>query len=584
MIGVLLVLLTWAVILLALVAMGYGVISVGTEKQPWWISIRESLWWGLAIAILSILAINLKWPMRSSAAAIAMGVVLLLLALLSGYSVVRGRAEPTEVGKKAPRVVLALILALGVAIVFFAIAALGPVTNYDSGLYHLGAVMYSGDYSTIPGLANLYFPFGYNNSLFPTAAFLGNGPWAGEGFRLINGLLIVMMLFDLGIRWLRGARTVGAYVLLVATVITLVPMVALSDYWVTSPTADSSLLILTMVCIAYMADAAWTPIRRGRNGATAFIIGVVCVSMRPLMFVFLIGIVVVLGVLYLRTRTNRTRPASYAILAAAGIIATLFLVVQSARDYVLSGWLQFPLSLHTFSVAWLSVDPVTNRAATLGNARDPENLWAAASGWQWIPAWLARLPTQWETYLFVVIAISAIVMLVLTRRRTPIRARSLALLLIPSTATCVVWFLASPPAYRFIWGPLFALAVLPLGWALHLQSRLVKRQLRRIDFAATALIIAAVSILVVIGYTFVARIDLARDAEPHTWALGPVSVQINLAPIEVAQTTVQRLSTGLSVRMPVDSDQCWDVYPLCTAQLAPTVGMRSESIQDGFLP
>lgn len=584
MIGAILVLLTWAAVVLALVAMGFGLISLGSQKQPWWISIRESMWWGLAIAILCLLAINVKWPMRSSSAAVAMGLVLLLLTLVSSYAVIRRRAEHTEPGVRAPRVVLALIMALGIAAIFFAVAALGPVTNYDSGLYHLGAVKYSGDYSTIPGLANLYFPFGYNNSLFPSAAFLGNGPWAGQGFRLINGLFIVMMLLDLGIRWLRGARTVGAYVLLVSTVITLVPMVALSDYWVTSPTADSALLILTMVCIAYLADAAWTPVRWGRNGATAFIIGVVCGSMRPLMFLFLLGIVAVLGILHFRTRPNRNRPVSRAIWVAAAVIAALFLAVQSVRDYLLSGWLQFPLSIHPFSVAWLSADPVTNRAPTLGNARDPAHLWESVSGWQWIPAWLGRLPTQWETYLVAVIAISAIAMLALTRRRTGIRARLLALLLIPSAVTCMVWFLASPPAYRFIWGPLFALAVLPLGWALFTQSELVHRQLRRIDFAAAGLLIAAVSILVVVGYTFAARIDLSRDAEPHTWALGPVSVQVNLAPIEAANTQVRQLPTGLDVRMPVDSDQCWDVYPLCTAQLAPTVSLRGDSLQDGFLP
>ena len=60
-------------------------------------------------------------------------------------------------------------MALAAAVVYLAVAALGPVTNYDSGLYHLGAIRYAADFATIPGLANLYFPFGYGNAEFPLA-------------------------------------------------------------------------------------------------------------------------------------------------------------------------------------------------------------------------------------------------------------------------------------------------------------------------------------------------------------------------------------------------------------------------------
>ena len=83
-----------------------------------------------------------------------------------------------------------LLGSLAVAVMYLAAAALGPVTNYDSWLYHLGAIKYAGDFATIPGLSNLYFPFGYNTSLYPLGAFLGNGPWAGGGYRLANGLIV----------------------------------------------------------------------------------------------------------------------------------------------------------------------------------------------------------------------------------------------------------------------------------------------------------------------------------------------------------------------------------------------------------
>jgi hypothetical protein len=133
--------------------------------------------------------------------------------------------------------------AVGLAILYFAFAALGPVTNYDSGLYHLGAIRYSTEYSAIPGLANLYFPFGYSNAQVPLAALLSNGPWGFNGFRLLNGFLITLVGFDLFLRVLSGSRVrrfgPGVYVLLVGLVVALIPLIALADFWVASTTQDA---------------------------------------------------------------------------------------------------------------------------------------------------------------------------------------------------------------------------------------------------------------------------------------------------------------------------------------------------------
>lgn len=101
----------------------------------------------------------------------------------------------------------AVALAAGLVTAYLAAAALGPVTNYDSGLYHLGAISYAGDYATIPGLADIYQAFGYNTSEFPFAAFLGNGPWDGQGFRMASGLIVTVMSADLVLRF--AARRQG---------------------------------------------------------------------------------------------------------------------------------------------------------------------------------------------------------------------------------------------------------------------------------------------------------------------------------------------------------------------------------------
>ena len=590
MIGTVLVLITWALLTASCIAIGFGLVTLGSKQESRSALMRPAIWWGFAVAVVAILAIGIVAPLRSGSAAVGIGIIVIGFGVFSLFRLLTAPRSISNSDIKQNIWLKLLLVALGAALVYLAIAALGPVTNYDSGLYHLGAIKYAGDYSTIPGLANLYFPFGYNNSLFPLAAFLGNGPWNGEGYRLANGLIIFMMVMDLAMRWLQGKRTVGAYVLLIGAVVTLVPMVALSDYWVTSPSSDAAVLALTMVATAYLADAVWTHVNRARNGATAFIIAVLLISLRPLMGVYLLGVIAVLLSLYFSTKCmqkvtkNNSISRGRALWMVAVVLTVLFALVQSVRDYVLSGWLQYPLSLHHFDVAWVAEDPVWNRTPTLGAARDPLHLWEAAAGWNWIPSWIARLPSQWETYVGIALLLTAIVICVVAAKHARLRWKSLLLVMIPSLITCAAWFLASPPSFRFAWGPVFSLGVIPIGWALYALSRSARKTVVQAWATPVVLLAASAAVLLVVGYSSIFRLHPNLDTTPHTWALGSVAITVDLAPITDAPTETQHLQSGLTIRTPSRSDQCWDAYPLCTPMYSGSLKLRGASLQDGFLP
>ena len=176
--GPLLVLVSWVLALGGLVALGLPIVLI-TGRALTWHSIRVAIWVGLLVAVTAILAINLFTPLRSSLAAICMAGLLLLALVATLASRPTWIKSGANTGSTRGRelwafIFLAITLVVGAG--YLAIAALGPVTNYDSGLYHLGAISFAGDFRTIPGLANLYQAFGYNNSFFPFAAFLGNGP------------------------------------------------------------------------------------------------------------------------------------------------------------------------------------------------------------------------------------------------------------------------------------------------------------------------------------------------------------------------------------------------------------------------
>jgi hypothetical protein len=566
--------------------------------------VRSALWWGLAVATVIVLVIGLWQPLTSGATA---GIILVAAAVMAGLAIVVARAQGRRIARPSARNTgrwqWALIGALTLGIAYLAVAALGPVTNYDTGLYHLGVIKYDSQYSTIPGLANLFFPFGYNTSQFPLAAVLGNGPWDGIGYRLLNGLMVTLMAADLAIRVLGRRFTVGTYVLIVGALAAWVPMIALSDYWVTSPSSDSAVFVLTVVASAYLADALWSSTRWQADAAVALVLALLMFGLRPLMIAYLGGVACVLA-LHLIRQVRRNQPSTSSpaptsqpkvVWALVAALAAALLVVQTVRDYLLSGWIQYPLSLFAFDVPWVAGDPWEPRTATLGAARDPSRLWDAAAGWDWIPAWIGRLPQQWEIFEIAALVLLVVIVAVFVRRRgLPWRPRVLALAVAPSAATTLAWFVAAPPAFRFAWGPAFTLFAIPIGWGLFALAR-SGRGLRRGSRPGSrsdaipmplkgAIAGFCAGTVLLVGYCAVARLDTGSMIEDRTWRAGPIAIGYRTSPITKVPINEVELDSGLLVRVPEGTDQCWDAYPLCSPQMLGSLAGRSSDLQDGLLP
>ena len=542
---------------------------------------RRALWWGLAIVTALILALSLLVPLRSTLAALGVLSVSLVLGVLGLWLARRSRRLTRP--RPWTRSTIAVALGLGCAALTIAAAALGPVTNYDSGLYHLSAIAYAGDFAAIPGLANLYFPLGYSTAVFPLAALLGNGPWDGEGYRLLNGLVMVLVMADLILRLRERRWTPGLFILAVGTVAMLVPMVALADYWVTSPTSDSTVLALTVVAVAYLADTVSHKSRGGADGAVAGVIAIMTVLLRPTMTVFAGVLLVIVVVSWIRMR--RTDEGGFWIPALLlAIVAGASAFAITARDRILSGWLQYPLSIYSFDVPWRSIDPEAFRQPTLGVARDPQNLWAASEGWSWVGRWLQRLPQAWEVYEIAALLLAAVsLMVVVLSVAQPMHWRGLLLSIAPSAAASVFWWAFTPPSFRFAWGPLFTLTAVPCGWALWRLSRANDGHRWRGRVSILLAIGVAVPLAAVSAYTAVARMSWSAITQERDWHLG-ITVPYAVAPITPMPVVERTLPSGLIVLVPTESDQCWSNYPLCTPQVAGSVQWRGSTFQEGFLP
>lgn len=569
--GTVLVLLTWGLVASCIMIVGLPLAVLTHSTSVSLRDVRRGLWWGLSIFAISAMLIANVMPLGgSSAASTFVGIV--GVGVVGSWVLIRKRGW-TASGRMDAGTFAVIVLA-AVVTVYLAVAALGPVTNFDSGLYHLSAIGLAQELAAIPGLANLHSPFGYANASFPMAAALGVTPWGTESYRLLNGLIIVLVLVDLLIRWMDRRRKAGSYGLLMGSVVLAVPMVALSDYWVTSPSQDAAVFAVVVAVSAMVMQSVSDSYGRVAEIAGAMAGSIVLVLLRPTMAAFALAVFGVAIVLVFRSRVPSHRWLRAAVIV--GIPAILGGLAQIARDYVLSGWLVYPLSLMSFDVPWRAPDPVYLRIATLGYHRDSDDLWQAAEGWGWVGPWLSRLPEQWEFWLVLLLTLGLVgALIAVVRLEASLRLRSMVLAMAPSAVMVVVWWLATPPSFRFAWGPIFTLFTVPLGWIVW-RVVMGRPRCRRSTWAAWVAWMVVVPVVIVAVFSLMVRLDWDSMTSPREWRAGGSGSYV-VSPATVPLTNRFELDTGVNVYVPSDGDACWAAPLPCTPELDGRINLLDPS-------
>lgn len=580
--GALLVGFSWAVITLLVCTYGRWIEALVTSKHmsretyEW----RRGLWWGLTFTTITTLALSFITPLASSTAA---GVVLSGALALGATGIVMRRPLWPSWRRSSSAVIVWLAMAW-LAVAYIAFKALGPVTNYDSGLYHLGSIKYTADYSVVPGLANLYFPFGYANAQFPLAALLGNGPWDGIGYRLLNGAVLVLVLMDLSARLLKRQWSWGTFTLFFGLSATFIPMVAMADDMVTSPTSDTSVMLLTLVSASYLADALQERASGQLDAGIATTVAGLTVAFRPTMIIFAISVAAIAISFIRRGRSGSVRHS--APWAISGLLLSVLALVSLLRDRMLSGWLFYPLSNFPLAVPWRAEDPAPWRIGTLAAARNPDSQdgFQTAHSYDWIASWFARLPNQWEPWFLLVGFLIMSISVAIAWRAGVMKSawRPMLTAVLPSSLAVLAWFLLSPPSFRFIWGPAFVLLVLPMGVAFAQLGNLETGIKHRAAVTQLALVGGAFCIGTVAVFSVVERNQFDTISQERSWRLGPVSAVYTITPVPTPATKRIDTGNGLILQTPVSGDQCWDNYPLCVYYTGQSVSARGQVIQDGF--
>lgn len=485
-------------------------------------------------------------------------IVLTLVPAIAGYALQR-RALAARVRTllRQPRRV-AVVAAVVVATSFVtAYAACDLVQWYDTGLYHLQAVQWATHYPAVPGLANLHYRFGYNNSVHLFAAYT-DAFWEGVSAHIANGFLLLVALCQ----WFSEiffARTPRRRLRQAFCLFTL-PFL-LVKLWTMETSSLSTDLALTVVSFALVLEVvSLQPTSRQRLLALLPITALAAVVVTTkLAGLAVCGVAMLLIAFELRTAVAwRTR---LLVFACPAVVVVGWLI----RGVIASGWLLYPV-FGRLPLSW-SV-PRSVAESDFGNIKS----WARMFGkgpdevfghglWHWFGPWLDGFRASHE-FTLLLIALTLLAWRLASGPTGAVRRAGETAAVIACGLGLAQWFFGAPDLRygAFLFWLLPAVLIAPM----------VARALRE---PTTRPLVVALSFVMTAwagGFSF--HLD-ARV--PKLWGRPP-------APQHVV---TDRVTAGpaTDVFVPEKTDQCFDAELPCTPN--PSTTQRDpNSLRSGYNP
>lgn len=593
MIAALAIVVTWSVLFLLSVGVGYVVMRVMTKKLFPGISLERWLIWSAApwLGLLTLVTFLQVWylflPINDLALLgfVVVGAIgLLTLARERGFPRRRGLS-----GKNLGVVALGLVVVL-----WTAVSATVPVTLPDFYGYELSIIQWAQEARALPGIANFEERLGYGSSLWLFAALLDTGPWAGSAFVLPNGLYVFFLVTQTVVAWLSRARVAaGAYRVFLALSVAVV-FVRLSfnpDWWLAAPQPD----LPAMVCILASASLifGYCQSRSIISMALALLIAALGTLVRLTALPWLGVIVIFFFALTLRRGTRTVAWRNSLILI--GCATVLYLPYASGR-YLLTGYPLFPLTaLGIGTPDWRLREATSQDVVAWYFSRNLVISQEQIDSGSWFPIFLRYLITSDTAVQGTVIFLLGAMMLWLLRGklRTP-RETGLGVAswtLIGFSAACLgAWIWASKQE-RFAWGYFALIGIVPLTYVIS------KYQIRKVVLVGATVGAVGAGVLLLTNANFLqAALGISASGKPRTIALdiNPTGTGLfglpGLPPVIYAsRTTTRRLTYSLPLAGEAQiggpgtaGGYCGRGLPECSANPNLKVERREGSFLGGF--
>lgn len=353
------------------------------------------------------------------------------------------------------------ILIFTIIAILWCLRAMGEPTNFDSGLYHFGSIRWMNEQPIVPGLANLHWRLGLNQSYFGFLALVNIFPLWNKGYA-VGGLFLAYLTaltafriassMPLTWRWIFGGL-VFVYLGYLAGMLS-------------NPSPDTAIGLLEIAVFCYLSlivqisnqknnsDIDLTQNMRG--AATALILSVTLVTIKLSSVAFAVGSMVV--VIYIQFKNTRVpyveSQNTYFMYSKLLMLMAGMSALHIMRGYLLSGAPFFP---NTFAGAWGFDWAIPKEVAEFEAnlifswARQPGVLTPqlVLSHMGWVSGWLK----SFSVFAISLMGISTLLMLVnfiwsFSNQANRLNGRYLTLY-IPIIPAFIFWFLTAPDV-RFL--------------------------------------------------------------------------------------------------------------------------------------
>jgi hypothetical protein len=554
------ILLTW--MLCALVLAGIGTLLLRRLRVEY--ALFDAFWAGLCVAVASLEV----YHFFRSVDVLIVGI----LSTVGFYGIILNR-NLLVVGhwqdrwfKFRPAVCCTLVLAV------IAARCAGPAVHYDTGFYGAMAVRWFVTYPLVPGLTNLLGQLGLNSNVFLCVAVLDHGPWHNLGFHLFVGLLLSAIVISItesfsgvflnqkqsplnyfvllfavpGIVWVLTGEIVGTNTDLPTTVVLIAAMIALFDGLQEGVKPDGSQgLIESRLLVAMLL----------------FILALTF-KISSLAFAGLGWGVAFLELFSLKSPSLRKRQ----LIIPAVLLSAALAIPWLIRGVILSGYPLFPSSAFAVTVDWRVPRVAADMLAQFNRswARIPHAGFEETSGIRWVGRWFAG--AIGNRVDFIAPLFISLVGFIFLLRRGVFKDLFWLKLLLPSLGGLAFWF-SLAPAFRFGEAAIWTTAAC-LG-AAALQQLLPATSLRGRQ-------VVLLGLLVLGGWC----------SYPRTiWRVyfRPLLAVQGFLPLPQARTMPYDLNSGLIIRVPIETNQCWDATIPCSPYFADSLQLRNgQNLRWGF--
>ncbi|MDA0990519.1 MAG: hypothetical protein O3A51_07190 [Verrucomicrobia bacterium] len=488
------------------------------------------LGWADAIAFLQI------WhgfrPVNGWALGVVVGVGLLCNLVLARTWLAWIRAKP-----RACAVAAMVLVAAACWLTLHSVRQPGV---YDSGLYHLNAVRWAGEFAIVPGLGNLHGRLAFNNSSLLFAALLDVGPFAHRSHQLASALLMLFLLVPSVLSACRVLRQRCSgdlrstyYALLLAP---LVCWIVTTGY-ASSPSPDVPVFLLGLLIggeLLALLDRSGDAADPGVTLVALACLAWVGVTVKLSFVVFGLLAVLMAGVVWCRRAASDLSKRSAVVLVA--VLGVVTVGPWLVRGIMLSGYPAYPSTMGGLPVDWaIGADTVAEMAARIQAwARLPHVPFEEAQATtHWFSIWLPQaLRTHRLTFTLplATLVISGVWMLVARRRHLRAAVGEFWPAIVPTIGGLAFWFVTAPD-------PRFQGSIL---WVLGLT--ILCLVMRTIDRCTTGIWLTHAMLVVVLTMN---PIEAVRP-----W--------VDPTPARQVDMEARRNPSGLLLYLPVNGDQCWD--------------------------